>query len=269
MHPSWFLADGTRVDLHSIANQQDLSLFAPKQWTARVNGASVPTDTRTVRGSSTENFFKLPDGREAIARVLSVQGTRITDLTVGDQIILDPGKWPFTCPSCRKAVEPHERNCAACKVEQPSYDARVFELQRRSVASSLLRSNLICVALGLSQILSSHAVPALASLRAADLTQYAASATGGGGLHYVLGRLAAYMLCIFGCAWLALFSPALAASLNMLAFACMVAGRALAPDGSWLAIGLAGVLMLATFSTTERALEISYRARQRAATSKA
>ncbi|HET6332554.1 MAG TPA: hypothetical protein VFG30_05045 [Polyangiales bacterium] len=262
MQPSWLLADGTRVELRSVANRADLGLFAPKHWSARVNGAAVPTDTRILRGSSSENLFKLPDGREAIARVLSLQGARICDLSIGDQTILYPGKLPFTCPGCRNPTEPHERTCAACKAEQPSYDARLGQLQRRSVASSLLHLNLTCIALGVSEIVSTHPVPAFASLHAADVATQHLSGVHARDLQQALSWLAAYMLSVFGCAWLALDSPVLAALLNVLAFACMLTS-VLTPDGSWFALGLAGVLMYSTFATAERAIDISHRARQR------
>jgi hypothetical protein len=270
MQPSWQLEDGTRVELRSVANRESLSLFAPRQWYARVNGAAVPTDTRALRGSSTENRFKLSDGREAIARVLSLQGARICDLSVGDRTILYPGELPFRCPSCRTPVEPQTQTCISCKGEQPGYDARVFELQRRSIASSLLHSNLLCVVLGALQIVSSQPVRVLGSLQAADLaTPHVLSGPFTPSPDRTLSWLAAYMLCIFGCAWLALEAPVLAALLNLLAFGFMLASHALTPDGSWVSILLAGGVMLWAFGTAERAIEMSQRAKKRQLASKA
>jgi hypothetical protein len=255
MQPSWVLGDGTRIDLKTIANRDDLSVFANKHWSARVNGTTVPTDTKTLRGTSTENLFTLPDGRDAIARVVMSHGARICDLSIGDQIILYPGDKPFTCPSCRNTVEPQLQTCPLCQTEQPTYEARVLQMQRKGLATSILHLNVVCVLLGIAQMLAFHPEPAFASLVITGAgTPHAGSQYL---LQHALTGLATYMLCIFGCALLALRAPALAAVLNLVAFLYMLSSHALTPEGSWFAMALAGFLLFSSLATAERGFELA------------
>lgn len=268
MQPSWVLGDGTRIDLRVVAQRDDLSLFATKKWSASVNGTAVPTDTKTLRGTSSENLFQLPDGRDAIARVLMIRGTRICDLSIGDQTILYPGVQPFTCPACHNAVEPHVRTCPFCKTEQPSYETRVLAMHRKGIAMSILHLNAVCILLGVTQILSFNPEPAFASLSVAgagaphtSLLAQTVRESSQPILQHTLTGLATYMLCIFGFALLALRAPVIAAVLNLVAFLYMLSNHVLIPESSWFAMALSGFLLFSSLAAAERAFEISRAAR--------
>lgn len=261
--PSWVLGDGTRIDLASMVNPYDSSLFAPREWAARVNGTPVPTATTRLGRAWSASTFPLPDGRLATARVQQRQGVRIFDLSVGDQTLVWPGGRPFSCPQCTNQVEPQDRTCPACKAEQPSYHDRVLQLQRRGISNALLRLNLGCILLGLGQLLAFRPEPAFAALYAADpsMRDLLAVAHPDAGLQASLGYLAAYMLCVFAFAWIALYAPVIASLINVLAFGVLLGSRVLIPSGSWVAVGIATVLLASTLVTAWRAIGIARRAR--------
>jgi hypothetical protein len=65
------------------------------------------------------------------------------------------------------------------------------------------------------------------------------------------------MMCIFGCALLALRAPGLAALLNLVALLYVLANHLLTLEGSWFAMALAGVLLVSSLATAERAFAIA------------
>jgi hypothetical protein len=265
MQPSWVLEDGTRIDLTVVASRAELSLFAHHDWSAHVNGTAVPTDTRRIRGASTENVFELPDGREAVASVLMLRGACVCELAIGDERILYPGKRPFVCPACSNPVEPHLSACILCKAEQPSRAARIREMQFQALAISLLHLNLVCIALGVTQIIAADSTSAFLSLRSAEaattlpiVQAFQTASESASELRHVLGGTATYMSCVFGCALLALRAPATAGVLNLLTLAFMFANRLLTFEFSWLGLAIGAGLTFASVLIAERGIELAH-----------
>lgn len=62
----------------------------------------------------------LRDGRRATLSVTPQLGSVPSiELRVGDQLMVETGKQPITCPSCATAVKPNDRFCQSCGKEMP------------------------------------------------------------------------------------------------------------------------------------------------------
>jgi hypothetical protein len=187
-----------------------IKLISWGKWGVTVNGVEVPTQAEKISFASYNIRFELADGRKALIAQRAQPGTSMThDARVAEQELLDPGKHPFKCPSCRAVVRPRDRVCTQCAATLPSAAQRIEERCGYS-ASRGLRTNALSMSVLMVAITFTRAIgspQARAELRATQVANGAAHAAWASAWIGAFAIWGTAIVATLGCAVLARRAP--------------------------------------------------------------
>lgn len=109
---------------------------AGRKIAVTVNGAEIPA--RLKLAQKTPLQFQLADGRNAtVTSSRQLGGAQMIDLRVNGQLMMETGKTPPHCPSCKIAVKPNDRFCDSCGAALLSAEYRKHAQQVKTATTMI------------------------------------------------------------------------------------------------------------------------------------